>query len=84
MRKQVFHSVARYFDSETDPKVVKKQFSGVLKELMTEYNTPENFDKLSDINYKMDIATKIMGENLEKAVQNLQDLEVIFFNFLGS
>ena len=45
-------------------------------ELMTKFNDPNTFDRITSINKKVDQATEIMKDNLGKAMENTENLEV--------
>lgn len=54
---------------------VQDQYYGILTQLVNQYNNPENFDTLSNIDYKLSIAERKVANQIVVALQNTQDLE---------
>lgn len=62
------------------PDVLKAEFGAIFEKLIEKYNDPKN-DALMRVNAKVEQAKTKMEENLQIALENTQDLEVIFFYF---
>lgn len=47
-----------------------KQFYGIMTQLVSQYNNPENFDSLAATDYKVSMAQRKVQNQIEEALQN--------------
>jgi DNA-binding NtrC family response regulator len=75
VRKSIVEVNSYYKES---PGNIKKAYEAKFMQFVEKFNKPESFDKLSSANIKVEKAQDKMKDNLQAALENQQDLEVIF------
>ena len=60
-----------------NPNEVSKSYLKDLEMVMKKYDQPQNFDKLTSTEYKIDMTNQKMKENLHMALENTEQLNVI-------
>lgn len=70
--KKGLSDIPNYYNAT--PKDIQKGFDSAFTGLVKKYNDPGSFDSLSKVSGKVDKATKVMEDNIKKALENQQDL----------
>lgn len=70
--KRGLSDIPNYYNASR--KDIEKAYETTLMDLIKKFNDPASFDSLSKVSGKVDKATKVMEDNIKKALENQQDL----------
>lgn len=61
-------------EAASKPEKAKKQFDAIMAQIITQYDTPQNFDSLASADYKVTIAQRKVMEQIKQALKNNDSL----------